>query len=571
MDDLRHVSIRTFDSWTFRVLRQMGCAPGDLLRQGYERNIGLLVARLREAAGRPLEALSPAPRHIIVDEFQDLSGVRGALVLELLARFSEARGTGAGFTLLGDEAQAIYGFSLDHSEDKQFSEMTVKRLLNEIRKRFSGDLHETSLAQNHRSVAKIAEMTDGLRQILMGDLPDDRKLTAVRNAIASLPVRPTVDVEQLTSLIRSGSTAILTRTNGDAIRVAAQVLGTTAEVAAIKLTLRTTHSGRAIPGWLGATLGQLRDASVTRSKFARIYEHLYGGTDVAQRTGIAVPTCDSAWSTLLRWTGADETSQQVDLVTLRERLDWVDQIPDDQIVGPSGLQVLTVHQSKGREFESVLLLESNEADGDGAAGGLGEEANVAYVALSRPKRDIARMSRDGIYAISQYSFDGGSRQRWTSWKNGWVNIELGLPGDIDPTGFVDVALHGGDAETAAVQALLLHEGENLVGRKVVLCRHEAVAGSKRFVYKIHLQENKNPAQLLGVTRPQVTYDLLHLIGGRGYSLPSRIFNLRVAAVATLTVSGELPPSIPIPWAKSGLWLGVALQGTGDFKPRKRNS
>ena len=50
-------------------------------------------------------------RHLIVDEFQDLPGVRGELVLRLLDLLAPSGAPGYGFTILSDPAQAIYGFA----------------------------------------------------------------------------------------------------------------------------------------------------------------------------------------------------------------------------------------------------------------------------------------------------------------------------------------------------------------------------------------------------------------------------------------------------------------------------
>lgn len=87
VEDLRHLTVRTFDSWAFRILRQCGESPAQLLRRGHDENIDALTQLLQagetERTSAVMELLEPL-RHIIVDEFQDLSGVRGALVLRLL-------------------------------------------------------------------------------------------------------------------------------------------------------------------------------------------------------------------------------------------------------------------------------------------------------------------------------------------------------------------------------------------------------------------------------------------------------------------------------------------------------
>jgi DNA helicase-2/ATP-dependent DNA helicase PcrA len=82
-------------------------------------------------------------------------------------------------------------------------------------------------------------------------------------------------------------------------------------------------------------------------------------------------------------------------------------------------------------------------------------------------------------------------------------------------------------------------------------------------WNIHLQSGNTPGQLIGRTTNQLSLDLLHMLHDRGYPLPSRIFNLRVSVVGTVT-SDNLS-NLGEPERTSGLWLGVGLFGTGDFR------
>ena len=63
-------------------------------------------------------------RHLIVDEVQDLVGVRARLVLAVLATLPPD----VGFTLLGDPHQAVYDFQLEDQHD-----MTSKQFLDRAR------------------------------------------------------------------------------------------------------------------------------------------------------------------------------------------------------------------------------------------------------------------------------------------------------------------------------------------------------------------------------------------------------------------------------------------------------
>ena len=84
VEELRHLSVRTFDAWTFRTLRQINFQPGALLRRAHDANIHELICQLNGESRGAVKALLGGIRHVIVDELQDLSGVRGALVIELL-------------------------------------------------------------------------------------------------------------------------------------------------------------------------------------------------------------------------------------------------------------------------------------------------------------------------------------------------------------------------------------------------------------------------------------------------------------------------------------------------------
>jgi len=103
----------------------------------------------------------------------------------------------------------------------------------------------------------------------------------------------------------------------------------------------------------------------------------------------------------------------------------------------------------------------------------------------------------------------------------------------------------------------------------MLCRWPLPGADNKYVYRIHLQENDEAGRILGVTAQQLTHDVLELVWSKGYGMPSRIFNLRVSDVVTVGLQGEAPESAAQPWATSGLWLGVNIYGSGDFKTFKR--
>jgi hypothetical protein len=333
-----------------------------------------------------------------------------------------------------------------------------------------------------------------------------------------------------------------------------------------RLVVRAGNWTPVAPAWIAVLLSRLRAATVVKSKFDSICAKVDGELDDAQRAAVCMPVCDGAWLRLLHAAGKPGEEQSLQIADLRERLDWPDAFPDDEQQPEDGLYVTTVHQSKGMEFDEVHLLEPR-ADAKKEDNPL-EEASVGFVGVTRAGRRLARISAEALY----YPLTRSKKcpERLCSWRNRWVNLEMGLRGDIAPASFVDAAVHGSDEAVAEVQNFLLDSAATLAGRKVLLVKVSTGSGTSKAFYDIHLQnEDNEPGLRLARTSTQLTRALLSLLWDKGYSLPSRIMNLRIGALGTMTAGDETQASIPEPWNTSRLWLGISLERTGYFRPFKR--
>lgn len=559
VEELRHVSVRTFDSWAFRILRLVGRTPEDLLRQTHDANISaltdLIVGQGHDAV---LQAIGNR-RHLIVDEFQDLPGVRGELVLALLNLLAPPDRTDFGFTVLGDPAQAIYSFSAKRQDGTSYP--GPAEYWRRIVDTYGGQLDLVRLSRNFRSTAPIAEISARLRAVLLSDLPEAQKLETVKRAVAELPETSELTVKAFQG---QGSTAILTRTNGEALRVLTKLMGQDPDSPGVPIRMHAASYATLPPAWIAALLRPVRFGAVTRSQFERIYEHVTGLWNDAVRAQLGLPDVDTAWSRLAQAAGATTDATSFELASLRTRLSWPDVFPDDQPLADDGLIITTVHQSKGSEFDVVTILESAadfgaDADADATA----EEANVFYVAMTRAAKALHRSPSTAIYTPPTHRTFRNDRTRLCNWWGGWINLEMGQKGDIDPLGFVDPDIHG-EGGVEKLQSFLLAKARELEGRKVVLCRRYV---DNKVTWSIHLQESGGlPGLLLGVTSNDLTFDLLHILHPKGYGLPWRIYNLRISGVGTIT--SEVDCRLDPPESNSRLWLGVSLFGTGDFQPKK---
>ena len=568
LEELRHVSIRTFDSWAFRLLRLLGLPASKLLSRGHDENISELTRFIGSSQRDAVRGVIGSRRHLIVDEFQDLPGVRGELVLALLDLLAPPRRPGAGFTILGDPAQAIYGFAVQE-EGRTYP--TPAEYWERVICTYGSELEQRSLERNFRASEPLAKVSAILRQVLLSERSDSEKLQFVREVVAALP-SPREPASR--DWLREGSSrsrAVLTRSNGEAVRVLQALLGSEVEGPGMPVRLRAGSYASLPPAWIAGLLRRWQSPGLTRSRFGRIYEHLRRQWDEAVRAHLCLPPEDAAWSRLARASNAPEEAREIRIPDLRARLSWPDAFPDDQLVGEEGLVVTTIHQSKGLEFDIVTLLDTGRDDAEAEEGGnelddrvASEEANVHYVALTRAGRELNRLDGRTIHGAPRKREFKSGRERLFWWRGKWINMEMGLRGDLDPFGFVDCALHGGAAGTEDLQEFLLRNAGGLEGHKVMLRKH---VENGRAVWQVHLQKGTAPDRLIGRTAPQLTHDLLDILHGQGYALPSTIMNLRIAGVGT--VSSDAEYSLEEPDRTSRLWLGVSLFGTGDFRTYKR--
>lgn len=573
LEELRHVSIRTFDSWAFRILRLMGRSAQMLLTREHDDNIAELTSLIAGSRADDVRALIGNRRHLIVDEFQDLPGVRGELVLALLGLLAARDEPGCGFTILGDPAQAIYGFAARSYGGRTFP--GPAEYWRRVRELYGASLEVHTLRRNFRAEAPLAQLSADLRDVLLSDRSEEEKLRLVREAVAGLPKPAEPMGPSWLQATDGGSRAVLTRTNGEALRVLQKLVGADVEGPATPIALRAGSYASLPPAWIGALLRRLKSPALTRSQFGRIYEHLAERWDEETRTKLGLPPEVVAWVRLARASGEPEDATTFQLSELRARLGWPDAFPDDQPIAEEGVIVTTIHQSKGMEFDVVTVLDAarddeedaeDDEDGEDDDSSAAEQANVDYVAVTRAGRSLSRVERTELYrAPVHWEFQHG-RRRLCHWRNGWINMEMGLRGDLDPFGFADPALHGGKDGVEELQEFLLRNARRLQGHKVMLCKHVEFG---KAIWHVHLQNGSAPDRLIGRTAPQLTFDLLHVLHGKHYGLPGRIMNLRIAGVGTVTADGELP--LEEPERSSRLWLGVSLFGTGDFRTWKRGA
>ncbi|MGW1186557.1 UvrD-helicase domain-containing protein [Streptomyces sp. NPDC002559] len=398
--EARRVRVQTFDSWAYSVLRS----------EQPDRDWGALRfdERIRETTEAILRGAveageQGAPAHVVIDEVQDLVGDRRDMVETLIDRFQDD----CGFTVVGDGAQAIFGFQVS-DEDARAAETNY--FFDWLRASFMDDLVELRLSTNFRArtgEARTALSLGGaLRRLPSESAESDaagedyhRKLI---DLLRSCPDFGALDDPFTIGSLQDypGTCAILCRDNRQAL-----VLSDTLFSLGVRHRMQRALQDRPVPAWVSSVLRGTGSSTLTEERFGELLSEC-ATPPVGDRARI--------WRSLRAAARGPRGSLDVSAV---RRLVVEGRFPDDlAAVEPADLVVSTVHRAKGLEFDRVIVVEpatmaelrKQHSHVDPAA-----EARALYVAMTRPRDDLFRLSAPDTALIRK----DRSTDRW--YLGGW--------------------------------------------------------------------------------------------------------------------------------------------------------
>jgi len=344
-------------------------------------------------------------RHLIVDEVQDIVGLRADLLLAIIRSLPEE----AGFTLLGDLAQGIYDFQLRATDPRgPTSGTTAAQLL--ARLAADPDVREVILRGQYRARTRETRAAAGLRDAVMTGRGDHH----VRAFEASLVNIGALDEAITASLRWSGTTAFLTYTNGQALLVADAI-----SRAGLPVELRRSAQDLSLDGWIACLFADHPAASIDRAAFGELVSALPGDHDAR-----------ALWRALQAVTRSrgpelDVTHLGSALASSRRRE------PELTTRSTTGMIVSTIHRAKGLEFDNVVLVEFPPR-GEADAAAADEALRVKFVALTRAANRLARCSGPDDRGMSIVPGDPTGRWYRRGRRGGMVAVEL-RHDDLDPT------------------------------------------------------------------------------------------------------------------------------------------
>jgi hypothetical protein len=398
------------------------------LTGSYDQNIESVIGLLR-GDDETRDYVSEV-QHVIIDEAQDIVGVRAELVDAFLANLLDD----CGVTVFADEAQAIYDFAEDEAGNAKGPRRSFLQELRDSGRNFEPKVLEEIYRTSCDGLRTI--FTDIRKEVLQSQ-ETDGLFGRIRSRIKSAAGGETERVSKTPpwEALATGS-LVLFRTRAEALQAA--------QFNQSPYSLRLGGYGTTLPPWLAICFHDWTSRHFDKSRFVeRWLERVRPSCPPSYDHG-------EAWERLARLAGAADGT--VDLWMLRQRLARKS-LPielADADYGLTGPVIGTVHASKGREADDVLYYVAEDPEfRDQQAEA--EEARVLFVGSTRARRSF-RIGR----APKSYASSLDSGRAFKNLGRGAAMLEIGRPGDQSLTGLVGTGLQDARATAMSQKWLARH-------------------------------------------------------------------------------------------------------------------
>lgn len=539
------IDIRTFDSFATYLLVWLQDNRPDLLPRHFLLEMHDYESRIRIAtnAFKREKDLLADYEHIIVDEVQDLVGNRAEMVLDMLKGLPET----CGFTILGDSCQALYDYMAADNPGMMSSDGFYK----EIFRRFS-NAEYFALTENHRQGDEFGKLTVPYRKAILTGTDTERVAVAnelLRQIPKTAKKLSKFSREDAKKYVQQGTLGILTRTNGQALQVSAWLRNEDVP--------HSLHRGLGSPtlgDWIAGVFHDYENDSIDEATF--VTRHLTRFPDISYEIA------RQRWYALIS-TIPGEAKQRYEVSDLLKGLIRNARDPVLYTSGVGGSYAITVsniHRAKGKEFDSVIVIDDViEAMASKESEELLEH-KVCYVALTRPKKRIERAEisqKDKMIYITRNEDGskrcakaGGFAKRYLS------HFEVGSDTDVNAHSL---------AENKELQQYIRKKVTPGTRLKLKKCS-QGTMGKDYVIYKIVLEDNENI--VLGYTSASFAIELekaikhiMKLHCSVYYDVYPHAFCDVYVHNITTCVSGLLPvPKGAKTYGDVSIWSGLTITG-----------
>ena len=541
------VKIATLDSHVWTI--HSGFNDDARIIGSYEENIESVLQLVREDES-VADYLLENVEHLIVDEAQDIVGIRADLIVSIFGRLS----TSCGITLFSDDAQAIYGFADD--SEAQLSASGESTLTEKIRTCANFDFRECELTEVHRTHSSqlVGIFTDVRRRVLVSADDTWNKLKEIKDEVVKRAHGKAPSIDDLSPTDLDDS-FILYRRRSDVLLASSILISR-----GVPHRVRMSGLPPCLMPWIGVLLSEYTSADLSMAEFKDLW------TQRVRDTTFEIYEPDEGWAHLVRIAGRSHTV--VDMRLLRQRLGRGR--PPSELcypeLGQRGPIVGTIHASKGREADTVHLMLS-ESVGDNVD--QDEEARIVFVGATRGRTRL--LTGEGWWQFARRVGDSGRAYRLqTRDKKPRAQFEVGRDTDIQAEGLTGRLFFGDAAEVRSAQARIRAFADNPMS---LIAKNDADTG---FVYRVQ-EDGKN--QCIATLSQSVNSDLFMIgkdiqatLKGRRRRPPNTIPHLHVRGVRTIVLPPESPEAEKLhePWRSSGIMLSpLVLAYTQGYFPVSR--
>ncbi len=490
-EEWRNIEIRTLDSFATYFIgmiqaRQPNKLPNySLEEEDYDARIHIAIELMKEK-----NDIFFRYKHIYIDEIQDLVGCRAELLLQILSILPAK----CGFTLLGDSCQALY----DWRSKEDPSIMSSEKLYNSLFKNHE-DISYLSFKENYRHDSNISKLVISYRNaILKGTAKDRTKaIKDINSKINTFIINlQSATMDNIDYLRKDGTLGILTRTNGQALKIS-----TWFKNAGIPHVLQRPINASYLGDWIAKVLMKYSDKIINEKLFLQAF--------LEQFSSMSIDKAKEYWLALI----STQKGNQKSVYKIEEILNGLLSNARDKLLFTSLLFtsidtsekviVSNIHRAKGREFDTVLVLDDVISRVIDAQVDDIQEHKVCYVALTRHKKQIFKTTAKNQYiyidkGANRRSFQSGGNKN----KKYLSHIEIGFTGDLDENSF---------AEKSEIQSYIKNK---LTSETRLKLRKSPEDNAPYVRYRIVLEDDEN--MVLGYTGKAFTESIQRAI--------QRIFN-----------------------------------------------
>lgn len=335
------VDIKTFHSYSFDLIGKQG-------------NLEEAESVVRHAAEMiekgEVEAAKIAKSVLVIDEAQDMGADDFRLVQALMHQNEEMR-----VIMVGDDDQNIYAF---RGSDSRYMQSMIGQE--------GSKLYE--MTDNYRSSQVIVECANRF----VGRIPNRMKRTPIHSVTSETGLVKQLNSLQEANLRASGTTAILTRTNEEALQVAYEV-----EQSGLHATVAQSMGGFRF-GNLAEVRFFLKKVSASNGEVSISQEQWEKAKQLTFDT-YSTSTCINVMKHF--FSDFEKTHKTYYHSDLREFV-LESNIEDFITTEGNSIFVSTIHKAKGREFDTVYLMSPVPSST------VIEDMRAYYVGLTRAKRNL---------------------------------------------------------------------------------------------------------------------------------------------------------------------------------------